>query len=264
MKNYYLCICLIFLFGCGANSFMGTSFAQNRRKNIVISDELAATAEVLKVKMDTKKPIKDWGIKFGDYNVLIIELGDLTESESWNFLGTKLERETKDEISFILTNKTSDSARVEAMTDILIKESRSLEIFRNFHWGYDALSKQSHFLSSLITTNYNKNEIWLLSIKKTYGSSVDYKNEAFLSNGERTITIFPVSSNTNGTDRRMYPALGYEFFENDQSLCAVQYHSGGALGYFKKTVWIKSDLAPGLKLILSAAMTSLMLLKTPD
>jgi hypothetical protein len=41
----------------------------------------------------------------------------------------------------------------------------------------------------------------------------------------------------------------------------VQYFGGGAFGFNKNIVWIKSELEPRMKLILSAAMTSLMQLK---
>ena len=121
----------------------------------------------------------------------------------------------------------------------------------------------SQYFSSLITTSSNPHETWVLLIEQTYGSSAENNNEAFLRNAERIINIIPVCSNKNGNDSRMLPALAYEFIEKGQSLCSMQYYGGGAMGYNKNIVWFKPGLEPGIKLILSAAMTSLMQLKAP-
>ena len=100
-------------------------------------------------------------------------------------------------------------------------------------------------------------------MEQTNGSDSDCNNEAFLRNAEQIINIISISSNKNGNDSRMLPALGYEFVENGQSLCAMQYYGGGAMGYNKNIVWLKSGLEPRMKLILAAARTSLMQLKAP-
>ena len=77
------------------------------------------------------------------------------------------------------------------------------------------------------------------------------------------LTVFaPASSNKNGGDKRSYPALGYEFIENGQSISALQYFGGGALGYNKNIVWIHNSLDEKVKLILAAASTAILQIKT--
>jgi hypothetical protein len=55
--------------------------------------------------------------------------------------------------------------------------------------------------------------------------------------------------------------LGYEFIENGQSLCALQYYGGGAFGMNKNIIWIRRNLEARMKLILAAAMTAVLQIK---
>ena len=64
-----------------------------------------------------------------------------------------------------------------------------------------------------------------------------------------------------GKDRVM-SALGYEFIENGQSLGALQYFGGGMLGVNKKVMWMHKALDAKIKLLLAAAMTAVMQLKS--
>jgi len=66
----------------------------------------------------------------------------------------------------------------------------------------------------------------------------------------------------NGSDTRLFPALGYEFIENGQTLSALQYFGGGALGYNKNIVWIHNSLDEKVKLILAAASTAILQIQT--
>ena len=261
MKKSVLNICL------SALLLSGNSFIQAQQKNIIISDELVANAEMLKVKIGTAWMGKIYKFKFGDYAVVKSKMGWTVTSGSSNLLNTKTESKTENKFSFILSNNTSDSAIVNALSNVLVKELHALNLFSSEHYefyvGSDDLLMDAHIFSSFITTSSNKSEIWALRLEQTEGSEVDSKHEGVIGNGERIINIIPVSSNKYGNDSRMIPALGYEFIENNESLSAVQYYGGGALGTNKNIVWIKSDLEPRMKLILAAAMTSLMQLKAP-
>ena len=250
-------ICLL------ASLLMGTSFAQAQRKNIIISNDLSATSEVLKVKMGSQSFGKIWKFKFGDYAVEKSKLGWTVTTQKSNLLNTKTKSETENKFSFVLSNKTSDSAIVNATNNVLVKELLSFELYPNIYFGPDELLMHSQFFLSFITTCSNKDETWVLLMEQTAGSDVDYINIAFLRNGDRIINIIPASSNKYGDDSRMFPAMGYEFIENEQSICAMQYFGGGSFGYNKNIVWLKSELEPGMKLILAAAMTSLMQLNSP-
>ena len=223
---------------------------------------------MLKVKIGTAWMGKISKFKFGDYAVVKSKLGWTVNTSSANLWNTKTESKTENKFSFTLSNSTRDSAIVNALSNVLVKELHAFRLFSSENFEFyigpdDELLMDAHIFSSFITTSSNKDEIWVLRIEQTVGSEVDNKNEGVIGNGERIINIMPVSSNKYGDDSRMIPAMGYEFIENNESLCAVQYYGGGALGGNKNIVWIRSDLEPRMKLILAAAMTSLMQLNAP-
>ena len=85
-----------------------------------------------------------------------------------------------------------------------------------------------------------------------------------LTNGTRKFLIFSASSNTNGIDKRNFPARGYELRENDKAALALQYYGGGAMGFNKNMVWIDKTLDAKMKLILAAFATAIMQLKMDD
>ena len=247
--------------------FVGNSITYAQSKNIIIEEDLAASAEVLKVKIGTAWSAKIPKFTFGDYAVEKSKLGWEKTTQKVNLLNTKSEYKVKNKFSFVLSNKTSDSAIVNSMSNVLLKELHSFNLFSSdqfeFNVGSDEVLIDSHFFTSFITTTSNKDETWYLTLEQSSGSDEVFKNEGYLTNGVRLIKIIPTSSNKYGDDRRLFPALGYEFIEREQSIGAMQYFGGGALGYNKNMVWLKSDLEPRMKLILAAAMTSLMQLKSP-
>ncbi len=263
MKAFKLCFLLISLVSLSCTSLGRSAWAQSGGKNIPIDPILAANSEALKVRLNTKGPIKNWCLQFGDFRILIHEMNELETRESSNFLKTKITHESKDHISFSLHNNSPDSAHTLAISEKTVLELRSLEICRDFFWGRDDFLRDSHFLSAIIRGSWDKNKKWFLLMEQDYGRT-NHKYEAFLGNDERIIKIIPLSSNSTGKNKRLYPALGYEFIENKEVLSAVQYHGGGALGLFKKTIWIKSAIDHRTKLILAAAMSALILLETPD
>lgn len=232
------------------------SIAQN--KNLEISEALAANSEKLKVKMGTQWFGKIWKFKFGDYAVTDSKNKYGPTTTNSNFFNTKVETKSDQNFSFVLSDKKSETALVTVAFSIQTKELLAIELFSNFYLGPNLLLKDSQNFTAFISTSYNEADTWVLVLKLDQGSEVGYKQEAFLTNGERLISIIPVSSKDSGRDSRMFPALGYEFKENDQPLCAMQYYGGGALGYNKNIVWLPTNLEPGMKLILAAAMTSLL------
>jgi hypothetical protein len=69
------------------------------------------------------------------------------------------------------------------------------------------------------------------------------------------------TSAKDGKDSRTFPALGYEFIEDGVARCAVQYFGGGAFGANKSVIWLGTDLDPDMKLVLAAAMSSILQVK---
>ena len=245
----------IYVFGL---LLFGTITTYAQQKKIVISDDLAASAEKLKVIMGTQWMGKIWQFKFGEYAVKDSKNGWTTSTSHKKFFSFKVESASDQKFSFVLGDKTKETAQVNVTFSIETKELQTISILTNYYVEQNVLLSETQSFSAFISTSDNEEDIWVLVIKLSEGKEVEFNQEAFFTNGVRWINVLTTSSNLNGNDSRSYPALGYEFVENDVSLCAVQYYGGGALGYNKNVIWLKSDLDERDKLLFAAAMTSLL------
>jgi len=231
------------------------------QKNIVINQSLAANSDILNVKMGIQKFGKIWNFRFGDYAVVSSKKGWSTTKSKVNFPGTKSESKTTEKFSFVLCNKTSDSAKVNAANIIEVQSLNQIELLPHFSWGNNELIKGANIFTAYITINNDTTETWALFMNETNDHQAGSSFLAFLTNGQREIMISPASSNVDGSDKRMLPAMGYEFSELKQSLSALQYYGGGALGLNKNIVWIDRNLDDRMKLILASAMTAVLEIK---
>ncbi|MGZ3854217.1 MAG: hypothetical protein ACXVBJ_04585 [Flavisolibacter sp.] len=237
---------------CLLISSLNTAKAQ---KEIVIDDSLAANATKLNVKMGGQGFGKTWKFHFGDYGVVSSKMGWTTTSSKGNFFNTKTESKSTEKFSFIMTNKRNDSARVNTANNIKAETLQEVELLPNFYFeGNDVLLFESTNFSAYITINSDTTETWSLLMNITSGLKTAGSYKALLTNGEKKIFLSPVYSDVN----QSFPAKGYEFFENEKSVGAVQYLGSGMLGYNKNIVWIDNRLDEKMKLILAAAMTAIM------
>ena len=227
-------------------------------QNIIINDELASRAEPLKVKMGSQGFGKIWKWKFGEYAVVESKNGWSKTTSKSNFFNTKTDVTSSHKFSFTLCNDIPDSAFVNAATDIEIKTIQGFELFAGFTIGDDVLLSENHNFTASITINRDTSDSWYLIMNSEAGSESANTETAILLGNEHEILIFPTSSNINDSDKRMFPALGFELYEKDQACAAVQYYGGGAFGLNKNIVWIRKDLDHKMKLILAAAVTSIL------
>lgn len=258
MKTFFLKLLLLGVLVTSA----GILYAQ--QKGIIISENLEANSRPLKVKMGTQWMGKMWKFKFGEYAVVDSKMGWTKTSSKTNLLNTKTESKTTQKFAFTMCNKAGDSAKVNAATNIEIKVLQESELFSFLIVGENETLLNAHNFTAFINLNRDTTETWSLYMNTTSGSTVKDSAYAFLSNGIKRIHIYPVSSNQNGSDPRMFPALGYEFVENNRAICALQYFGGGAFGTNKNVVWIHEELDPKKKLILAASMTSVLQIKTEN
>lgn len=255
-----------------------------RDQRIEISDSLVANAEALKVKMGPLWPGRVWRYQFGDY---VVEKGSSSRTHERTTPtappGTRpkdVEQRTHrkhQSYSFALRDNAGNVATVEAANDVSVEELktvyRSLKFWSLGKWleSEDLLPWEKeviwepaesadtiHVFSAVIATGVDDPESWALFMAFAGPEEAGRERKAFLSNGEREIEILATSSNKPGTAQRDLPARGWEFVEDQRALCALQYDAGGLMGALKKTIWIDSRLDPKTKLVLAAAMTSLL------
>jgi len=257
------------------------SYAQ--QKDIAISEVLVTNGEKLPVKMGTQWMGKIWNIRFGEYAVVSSKMGWLNYSSRSNAFDTRTETISAQKFSFVLANKASDSARVNAGNDVMEEWKTAIEttvdlditnvlnalVSRSPFSGYAEgeafvtlarkvkLSESDNF-NAFITINGDTTDTWIVSMVVTRDQHTPGYYEGFLTNGEREILIVKVNSNKNGQDSRKIPALGYEFVENGQSLSALQYNGGGSFGMNKNIIWLSKDNDAKINLVLGAAMTAVL------
>lgn len=232
------------------------------QKSIVISDSLAANAERLPVRTGNAWPWKVYNFSFGDYTITSSKAGWTAETSKTNLPGTKSHSESSRRFSFVLTGKTRDSAAVNAAYRYTLRELHQTGLFPVFFVGRDELLEESNNFTASITLNGDTGKTWMLFIIDASGTSVENKYEAFLTNTERIIFLRATSADKNAGKNHLMSALGYEFMEEGQALCALQYFGGGMLGVNKKVIWMHKVLDAKMKLILAAAMTAVMQLKS--
>ncbi len=231
------------------------------QKTIRISDSLAHSAERLKVERGAQwmGHIGKW--RFGDYAVVSGKPGWTHSRTTGNFFQTESESRTHETFTFVMTNAATDSAIVNAARHVNVQELHKLDLGHGWSLGSDELVQESENFTALITINRDTTKTWVLLLGSTSGRDSEGKHVAFLTNGERRILLSLASSNKDVYDFRGWPALGYEFVENGQSLCALQYF-GGSFD-FTQVVWMHSNLDPRTKLILAAAMTAVLQVRSP-
>jgi len=250
--------CRVVFLVAGVVAAPGVSAAQ---KTIRISDSLARNAERLKVERSAQwmGHIGKW--RFGDYAVVSGKPGWTHSRTTGNFFQTESESRTHETFTFVMTNAATDSAIVNAARDVNVQELHKLDLGHGWSLGSDELVQESENFTALITINRDTTETWVLFLGSTSGRDSEGKHVASLTNGERRILLSLASSNKDVYDFRGWPALGYEFVENGQSLCALQYF-GGSFD-FTQVVWMHSNLDPRTKLILAAAMTAVLQVRSP-
>jgi len=225
------------------------------QKEINISDSLAANGEMYNIKLGSQGPGKIWKLHFGDYGIFSSKKSWTSGSSKTNLLGTKTESKTTDKFSFVLGNKSNDTAWVNAANNINIKAIQEVEIIPHFTSGGNEFMEESHNFTAFISVSGDTSETWTLLMYTTKGTQVNSKGEAFLTNGDRRINIL---LSISGKSKTMFsvPVAGYEFMENNHSLSALQY--GGMFGVNKNIIWLGKDLDPKMKIILAAGAAAIL------
>src|SRR5437867_613597 len=234
---------------------------------IVISDSLAANADMLNVKEGSQGwgHISKWRI--GDYTVVSSKLTSTRITTKSNLFKTKTERHSTTKFKFVLRNTTTDSATVDAVRHVMDHASHEMKLSKSVSLGSEELVQASDSCTAIIVVNGDTTETWTLLKSSTSVPELGY--QAFLTNGQRTISLTPVRSKRRGDNGRhrsffaglnpyfMPPAMGYEFIEGDQSICALQTFGGTSRGN-ARVVWMHRGLDARVKLVLAAAMTTIL------
>jgi hypothetical protein len=234
------------------------------QKAIIIDDDLSANADVLKVKMGVMAPGKMWKFKFGEYAIISSKMGATITSTSSGFLSPVEKSRTKQKFSFILKGAGPETVSVKAAQNIESEALRELKIARGVSMDVQDISGTSDNFVAEIAVDGGPDNPWtlLLEVASSWEVLKEKTLSSLLTDGKREILITPVTSNEPGAKSSKMSARGYEFSEAGRALGALQYWGGGLFGANKNIVHMRRDLDSQTKLLLAAAMTAIMQVKT--
>lgn len=263
-----------FRFAVSVVALLGALPAFAEPKHILISDSLLANADQWNVKRNNYRAgMNSW--QFGEFGAAKSNVTWITGGADTNFFRTKSVRHSEQKSSFVMRNQAGDSALVNFARQVVSQSNPGLDLGHGTHVGGTGQTVETdHFIAS-IAIGRDTAEVWNLVIGETdvaewgYDRSDLASHSSILAHGDRRIALVPVFSRKLAAKksfgemlRRMrVPGMGYEFIENGRSLCAVEYFSSGLLGPGRNTVWMARDADPRLRLVLAAAMASVLELK---
>jgi hypothetical protein len=259
MDTYLKSRCLV-LMNVLALLLLTMSALAQEQKNIVVSDDLLQQADQLPVKMGSQWMGKVWKMKFGDYSVGESKNKATVTKQKGKFFSRLSESSSTHKFYFELLGPSMSVAYIDALEKVETKELEEWAISANFSIGEDEVLLKVNSFTALITLKTDTTNVWSL-IMTTYGGTQvapDQGPVALLTNGERRMHLVPVTSNKNGNDKRSIPALGYELKEDDRTKAALQFYGGGMMGLNKNIIWLLRDEDPNMKLILAAALTTVL------
>jgi len=231
----------------------GMVFAQ---KDIPIDDSLAVHANKFPVKPGSQSFGKVWTVKFGDYAVIDGKKGWIITSSRSDLLNSKTESKSGEKFSFAMANKSGDTAWVNAGRSIQSKSLNEVGILPGFSIGENELLQSSDNYTAFIRLNGDSRE-WALymNITNHRDSTGDYS--FFMSDGSQKIFVSPIPDHKSKNAFSM-DAAGYGFSEASSIRAALQYKGSGMMGGNRIFVWIDREYDSKMKMVLAAAMTSIL------
>ena len=243
------------------------------QENIRISDSLEFHAEILEVNIDY--PLGK-NLKFSMGNYTIIVDNELSSTDSYKnepFQGFIVDKTIKT-VSLTISDSLNKSVVILEDKD-RVNSFYPNETVENFF--LDQINGKKHGkVKAWITMSGDSSETWALLAIKGKGDEWTPPVEMHLTCRDKKIKLVNVSSNAHFNDsnpyrnRKKIPALGIEFFQDGKSVCAIQYDSGtpndfnmGPRQSFGCKAWMLPDLDTSTKLMLAAAMSTLMLSNNP-
>ena len=234
-------------------------------KIIAISDSLAANADPQPVKVGNQWFGQITKYQIGEYAVVSSKRRSTEIKTKSNFFQTKFERHSRSKFSFVMHDAGTGSISVEAVRHAMDESTHEITARKSVR--NSEMLQESDSCMATMRVGGDTTETW--SLLKWSSTAPERRYEAYLSNGTRTVSLVPVrgASRADSTRKRSFfsrvaagimpPPLGYEFVENGRSIGALQTF-GGLSRENRMLAWMDRRLDPQLRLVLAAAMTTVL------
>jgi hypothetical protein len=211
--------------------------------SIIVDEDLLANADVYKVSLGMSS-----------------NAGGAVTATTFAVPGKPGEHRTRQKYSFVMSGGDSTTASVKAVQKAEAADLPDLELGAGFAIDLEAIEGGVDSLVASIQVEGDQGEPWilLLNVKRSMANTVEETRTSWLGNGAREILVVPVTSDLPGAKSSPLPARGYQFFEEGRPIAALQYLGAGVLGFNKNVVYLRRDLEPRTRLMLAAAMSTIM------
>ena len=231
-----------------------------QEKELVVDPDLAQKGEKYQVKYKAYRVGKVPKYRFGPFKVVSGKTGWIQTSRLSRIWSREVKLLTENKAHFSLVNNQGDTASVNTFFYITTHYEESIPIFSteylNIEIGDEFYEEEALFTASIML-NSDKSE-WLLQVNAVENESNYVETRSMLTNGERKIILKHIHTDFK---KGLFsaPALSYEFWEVGEALGAVKYFPG-RIGYY--AVWLKKEMQEVDKILLAAAATAILYLKS--
>ena len=231
-------------------------FAQ---KKIKIDKDLKANSQPLAAKRKGMSSVGKY--EFGVYKIISGKTGLEKGSSSSEIFGDHTKIKSSKEMSFIFTGNDRDTsiANIRVVEKIETDDgnwfSRAL-----LNWNDSDISESEGVFDAVFsfssdTARWRLIAIYPLSIETADGTiKLDTKTKfrGMMTNGTTMIEIRQVTESEDERQSITNPVLGYQFWQDEVSMAAVQVLPGNRM-----SAWIRDDLDPKLKFALANGVAAL-------
>jgi hypothetical protein len=261
IRSMSLILSILILFQSCKTYQSAENLSQSRK--IAVSEDLIKIAKAYPVKEKTHKNYVEF--ECGNYHIVNSEIKTEPVAVTYKSNEDVEINDSHYELNFVLTNNLGQTANIVTVCDVKrtysIKENLFLHLLGLQDEPEVKFIEVIHIEKTTITTSYDIENEWTLNYEYTYVN--DKKTLTITLTGcDRLITIVEAKPLKNRSYKMTSAPRGYEFVENNESLCAYQTLGGAAIGFGQKKqiIWLRPDIDEETNLVLVAAMGALKLI----
>jgi len=239
---------------------------------LLIDEDLRANANVLKVRMDVDDD-EIWPFLIGEFEVTE-KKGGRSERVTGPLFGSVAHLRAKQKFSLTVQGKGPLTARVKAARNVrrdvygdpfitvVLPNDVGVDVYLD---DEEPKAGVQDNLVAFISFDDEPATSWmlLLQVVRAKTGVREWSHTSLLTDGTRDIVVTAVTTGTTGVES-ILDARGYQFSEEGRALGAVQYYwgrlnqGGGLPGLFSNAVHLRKDLDPRTRLLLVAAMATIL------
>ncbi|ADR23047.1 hypothetical protein MATR_31040 [Marivirga tractuosa] len=242
---------------------LSSSIADAQEKELAVDPDLAKNAEKYEVKYKAYRVGSMPRYRFGSFKVVAGKAGWTQTSRLSKIWSTEVKLLSENKSHFNLVNGQGDTARVSTFFYVSTQYEESITLFSssfiNLAIGEDGNFKEEALFTASISLDSVHDE-WLLRLNAVENESQYIETYSLLTNGVRKIVLKHIYTDFKKGFFNA-PALGYEFWEAGEAIGAVKYFPG-KMGY--NAVWLRKKISEDEKLLLAAAATTILFLKSTN